>query len=266
MSDRDLADLERAKSFERAVAERCATDVRPFRWGTGLFHPGFPDVWDFNFLVVDKPDDDLDAPRLIREAEAVHAAAGNRHCHVLIYDAAVGDRLAPGMKHAGWTTNRLLFMAHRREPEREPKHLVHEVEEKELRDARREFISSQPTGTEDHVVTQLLDTKEVVARATHRRNYAVSGNGSYVSMCELRSDGKVAQIEDVGTLPGYEGKGYGSAVVLAALAEARAEGHELIFLVADENDWPKVMYGKLGFDPIGFTHNLLRLPPGHPPI
>ena len=264
MSHRD--DLERAKRFDHGVAQRCADEARPFRWGTGLFHPGFPDVWDFNFIVLDSPDDDLDVAGLIREAEATHKAAGNPHCHVLIHDAAVGERLSPGMRQAGWTVNRLMFMAHRREPEREPKHPVQEVPESELRAARREFISSQPTGTEDRVVEQLLDTKQVVGRATHRRNYAVSDNGNFVSMCELRSDGKVAQIEDVGTLTTHEGKGYGSAVVLQALADARAEGHELIFLIADEDDWPKEMYGKLGFDPIGFTYNLLRLPPGHPPL
>ena len=28
-------------------------------------------------------------------------------------------------------------------------------------------------------------------------------------------------------------------------------GAEFVFLVADANDWPKVLYGRLGFDEVG---------------
>ena len=33
--------------------------------------------------------------------------------------------------------------------------------------------------------------------------------------------------------------------------EARAAGHDLVFLIADRRDWPKELYGKLGFDVVG---------------
>jgi predicted N-acetyltransferase YhbS len=39
--------------------------------------------------------------------------------------------------------------------------------------------------------------------------------------------------------------------VLAAVAEARQAGAEFVFLVADANDWPKALYGRLGFDVVG---------------
>ena len=38
------------------------------------------------------------------------------------------------------------------------------------------------------------------------------------------------------------------AVVTGALETARAEGHDLVFLLADDADWPKQLYEKLGFE------------------
>jgi hypothetical protein len=47
---------------------------------------------------------------------------------------------------------------------------------------------------------------------------------------------------------------------MKALEEARAMGHELIFLVADARDWPKEMYRRLGFDGIGEKYSYLLHP------
>ena len=52
-------------------------------------------------------------------------------------------------------------------------------------------------------------------------------------------------------VPAHRGNGYATAVVLRAAREARAEGADLVFLVADGDDWPKELYRKLGFDTVG---------------
>jgi ribosomal protein S18 acetylase RimI-like enzyme len=59
-------------------------------------------------------------------------------------------------------------------------------------------------------------------------------------------------------VPEQRGRGYASAVVLRAVEEARADGAELVFLVADAEDWPKELYRRLGFDEIGANLKLLR--------
>ena len=59
------------------------------------------------------------------------------------------------------------------------------------------------------------------------------------STCELYSDGVTAQIEAVITLEQHRNKGLARAVVMAALDDALAEGHDLVFLVADDDDWPQ---------------------------
>ena len=40
-------------------------------------------------------------------------------------------------------------------------------------------------------------------------------------------------------------------MVSAAVDAAVAAGHELVFLVADADDWPRDLYAKLGFREIG---------------
>ena len=52
-----------------------------------------------------------------------------------------------------------------------------------------------------------------------------------------------------------------SAVVLRAVEEAvTASGHTFVFLIADDEDWPKELYAQLGFEPIGHTWSFLRTP------
>jgi ribosomal protein S18 acetylase RimI-like enzyme len=59
-------------------------------------------------------------------------------------------------------------------------------------------------------------------------------------------------------MPEHRGRGYASAVVLRSVGEARARGAELVFLVADAEDWPKELYRRLGFDEIGANIKLLK--------
>ncbi len=66
------------------------------------------------------------------------------------------------------------------------------------------------------------------------------------------AEARAAQVEDVGTLPEHRGRGYASAVVLAAIAAAREHGADFVFLVADKEDWPKELYRRLGFDELGY--------------
>jgi hypothetical protein len=39
--------------------------------------------------------------------------------------------------------------------------------------------------------------------------------------------------------------------VTRALDASREAGHDVTFLIADRDDWPKELYAKLGFDEIG---------------
>jgi spore maturation protein CgeE len=83
-------------------------------------------------------------------------------------------------------------------------------------------------------------------------------DGQVVAYADLYDDGRTAQIEDVATLDQHRGRGYASALVLRALDEARQSGCDLVFLVSDEDDWPKALYRRLGFDDLGRYVKFIR--------
>lgn len=231
-------------------------------WGRALFNDTFNRVYDLNLLQVDRRAGDVAAETLAREAERLHSAAGHEHRHVAVADAALGASLAPGFRELGWQVRRFLFMSQLREPDSPPSAPVRELEEAEHWEAKRSFMTTAPEAYDDDVVQQLLERDRLKEAAVDFRRFGVEVDGTVASVCELYSDGSTAQVEDVSTLEEHRGRGYARSTVLTAAGAARAAGCDLVFLVADEDDWPKELYRKLGFDPVGTLHDFLKLPPG----
>ena len=73
----------------------------------------------------------------------------------------------------------------------------------------------------------------------------------------FQEDG-VAQIDEVTTVEQYRRRGLARAVVVGALRASLEADAELVFLVADEADWPMRWYERLGFEPIGRRYELIR--------
>ncbi|TML32617.1 MAG: GNAT family N-acetyltransferase [Actinobacteria bacterium] len=211
--------------------------------GTAVFDDNLPRRLDSNFLRVERETD----PETVREeAERL----GRRM--VFVPDPELGERVVPYFKERGWRINRVVVMAQLREPERTGDlSLVTEVEEPALRAARHQVVTGQPWASPE-IMAQLFAGKELIGRRVQARFFAVVVDGEVVSYTDLYQDGTEAQVEDVGTLHEHRGRGYASAVVLAAIAEARKHGAEFVFLVADYEDWPKELYRRLGFDELGY--------------
>jgi hypothetical protein len=51
-------------------------------------------------------------------------------------------------------------------------------------------------------------------------------------------------------------------VVARSVLTAGGAGADLVFLIADDADWPKQLYAKLGFDPAGRLWQFTKPPPG----
>ncbi len=211
--------------------------------GTAVFDDDLPRRLDSNFLRVER---ETDAETVREEAERL----GRRM--VFVPDPELGERLVPYFKERGWRINRVVVMAQLREPERTGDlSLVTEVEEPALRAARHQVVTGQPWASPE-IMAQLFAGKELIGRRVQARFFAIVVDGEVVSYTDLYQDGTEAQVEDVGTLHEHRGRGYASAVVLAAIAEARKHGAEFVFLVADYEDWPKELYRRLGFDELGY--------------
>jgi ribosomal protein S18 acetylase RimI-like enzyme len=242
--------LERVIRFEREI-EMAGSQTVESPFGVGVLEPALPLRHDSNFLLVDRLPLGAGAQDVADEADRILGGDGLRHRAVYVFDEAIGERLEPEFRDLGWNVRRHIWMAQLREPERTADlSRVEEVGERELRPARTAEILRYPWGTAE-VAQQLLDAKLLIANRAETRFFGVRVGGEIVSWTDLYLAQGVGQVEDVATKEEHRGNGYASAVVLHAAAEARAAGADLVFLVADEQDWPKELYRRLGFDTIG---------------
>jgi ribosomal protein S18 acetylase RimI-like enzyme len=211
-------------------------------YGRAVFTDEVPKRSDGNYLWVDR---EAEAEELVGEAKRLQRRL------IFVPDPPLGERLAPWFSEQGWRIDRHLVMAQLREPERSADvSLVRELAEEDLRAARRRLLEGQPWATPE-LVEQLFAAKALIGERVSTRFFGIPVDGEVVSYTDLYTNGADAQIEDLGTLPDHRGKGYATAVVLAALAHAHEAGADFVFLVADAEDWPKELYRKLGFDELG---------------
>lgn len=250
-----MTDAERAVAFLCETYRRRVERVERLPWGELVITPSLPRVWDANFAIVEAWEGT--AGELEREMDRVQAEAGFSHRKIVIPEEELADRLWPAVSRQGWEfASRYLVMAQRRDPDRPADRGVDIVGAgaEDWASGRKAMIELEGYGSDPEVVDQLLELDRRLARAMDVRHLAAVVNGRVASYAALYLEGDVAQIEDVATLPAYRDRGLARAVVLEAVSEARRAGAELVFLVADEDDWPKDLYTRLGFDPIGVEH------------
>lgn len=249
-------ELARIRAFERDLLRRTTLRAEPFRWGTAYLDERFPLRWDSNLLWAEGPLERVRAAELAAECDRVLGGLGLAHRNLLIDDEDAGRRVAAGLAGVGYLWDRLVAMVHRRETDRSVEATVEEIGVEAYVPVVREALRPEPYATSEEVIRQLADHRHVLAEAGARFFVAVV-DGVAASRCELYQDGDVAQVEDVGTVPGFRNRGLASAVVTRAVAEARSAGADLVFLQADAEDWPMHLYGKLGFEELarwsGFT-------------
>lgn len=253
------SELERASAFEESVRDACAERLVPTRFGTAIFNDSLPRVWSLNVLRVEKPA--ASAEELAGEAERLQGAAGLPHRRLLVTDQEAGRRLERPLNALGWKTDVFVFMAHRRESGKAvDTSLVAEVDAASLAPLHERIAWETLTDVSEEAVRQIGEANRLVARSVSARHFAVVVDGVPVSSTDLYSDGRTAQVEDVMTFPEHRGRGYASAVVVRAIDEALAAGHDFVFLTADARDWPRKLYSRLGFDAIGEKYAYLKAP------
>jgi ribosomal protein S18 acetylase RimI-like enzyme len=252
-----MAELERALRF-LALADHGGTREEPFAFGTAMFDERLPRRWDSNYLLVERLPAGVGAAELAAEADRLQGAAGLSHRKLELRDENAGARLEPEFRALGWTVNRHVLMALHREPDTPADtSIVEQVDADALREPRAEQLREYAWAEDDEVLAQLHEAKRLFAERVETRFFAVLEEGRVVSWSDLYLAGDTAQIEDVGTLERYRGRGYARATVQHAADEARGAGADLIFLVADDEDWPKELYRKLGYDELGLVYEFL---------
>jgi ribosomal protein S18 acetylase RimI-like enzyme len=247
-------DLARIHRFEREV-EMAGTQSVASPLGVGVLTPELPRRHDSNYFFLERAETAREA---MAEADRILGGAGANHRVILMFDEELGRRLEPAFLASGWGRQRHVFMAHRREPTKEVDlSAVSEVDEAALRPGRTRAICSYPWGSPE-LAKELLDAKVLLRDRAETRFFGVPVDDEIVAWSDLYLAQGMAQVEDVATLEEHRGQGYASAVVIRAVREAQAAGADLIFLVADDEDWPKELYERLGFEIVGRSYKFIR--------
>lgn len=257
------ADLERILDFEIGLERAACEQVVEHEWGASFLCPSIPLVWDSNWVLIERPG--MSAAEIAAIADEVIGGAGLEHRAVLVREIEAAARMAAEFEALGWSVERLVSMEWRRPPERGPEIEVEEVEGKEIAGLRGELIRDglPVIGAQtEQTVRQLLAWDRMLGVAGGDRWFMARADGEPAACCRLLAGEGIGQVEDVGTLPAARERGLGRAVTLAAAEASAAEGNELTYLGALADDWPRLMYERLGFDVVGKSHIFRRTPPG----
>jgi GNAT superfamily N-acetyltransferase len=246
-SSRDGEDLAAFFDLERRLLDLLSTRVAPSPFGVGYLDDEFPTRHYSNFLLVDRGLDDASADRLIQEADRV--LADRAHLRIVIRDEGVGAALGPTFAQRGLEASHDVVMVHRRSPDR-PGALP--VAQRTFDDVASLILETyRQEGTSPALADHFTQQHGKFERVIGARFFTASVAGEPTGLCELHGDATDAMVENVFTLERARGHGVARSVVLRAIEVARGEGARRVFIVTDDDDWPKELYTRLGFDRIG---------------
>ncbi|MBV9921606.1 MAG: GNAT family N-acetyltransferase [Pseudonocardia sp.] len=230
-----------------------ADEFRPIEAGIVVSTPSFPAVWAVNQIRVVEA---LSHEELIELAD--RELAGCEYRQIAVEHQKTGAEVEKAFRAARWKVERDVLMILDGPPDREADTSVVEDtgEDEMLELMRRWYESDEPTPDE---AEQLVEFGRREVRTLGDRLLGVrSGDGRLVAITKLRSDGSTAQVEDVYTVPEARGRGFARALVSRAVELARDGGNDMTFIVADDEGWPKLLYGRLGFRSVGLLWHFHR--------
>jgi predicted GNAT family acetyltransferase len=254
----DRQDFQRALDMERTLLSAAVQRVEPHPLGLLLFDDRRPRVWVHNQLDVTGPAGDIDD--LVRVLDDRYGHLDHRRA--VIEDEVEGRRLAAGFRDRGWQVETHVYMALREPPDHEPdERLAAEVGAAEHEAIERRTMAESSFATDDDVLEQMMRAREAERRGADAVHW-IGGfaGGEPAGHTIVYKAGELAQVEHVVTLSALRGRGVARAMV--SLATHLTAEADLVWLAADDDDWPKELYVKLGFRPIGRTVVLTRLPQG----
>lgn len=254
-----MDDLERAFAMERRFDERLCTRQEPFAFGIAFFDEDHPDRFVSNFLCAEIDLDAADAESLMRAADDILGGAGYKHRMVLLRSEDHAVRMEPAFTAAGYRADPIVLMGLRRASDRGPSV---QVEERTFAGARPVIHETyrRDERLEPQHVDQFTDQHRAYEGTLGARFFVGLVDGEPAGVCELWMDEGDALVEHVDTLEEFRNRGVARSVVLAAIEAARQAEAERVFIGADDNDWPKELYGRLGFDRLGREWEFIRWP------
>ncbi|MFH7596135.1 GNAT family N-acetyltransferase [Streptomyces racemochromogenes] len=250
------SELPRIKTFLAAFARRRAARTVDLPGGFAALDDAFALSYANNQVVIDGAADPAALPALADEALG-HLP----YRLVTVLDDAVGQACAEPLVRAGYAHSVYLVMLHGG-----PVPDGGRAEEVDLDALRvplarrwRDFLPE----ADETVIRQLVERRETGRRGADTVRFigARTPEGEVAAWADLYLDpaSGTAQIEDLVTSELHLGRGYGDAVLAAALRGAADARCGTRFLTADAADWPRHWYERRGFSVIGRCHGFERI-------
>lgn len=223
-------------------------------WGQAFLRPDLLRYHDGNLLWVTGDGAGLDAAELDAQASRLLGGAGVPYRRMVVEQPAE-SRVALGLAALGYQSARHQLMAF--SADRPPATVdapVRLTDIDTVLPGMDRYLRTDPEaayGRDDVTRGHLIEHSRTYGASVEERAFVVEVAGEPVAWALLWTRDGVAQIDEVVCLAEHRGHGYGRAVVAEATRTALAEEPELLFLVADADDWPQHLYGRLGFEAIG---------------
>ena len=245
--------VERIVVNEDRLAE-AASEVFITSAGRVIRQARFPHVFDAN--VVRRPRlDPHDLDGTLSRLEAPLRAVGARHLQLSCDGAALPEPLRAALRTRRFLCDRLLAMWLPGAPARRP---LPEVEVLRVPDGAprasyaevMERMSREEPWYSPLVAREIVGSLEAKAHAGAITLHVARVEGCDAGAAGLSIDraGRVGAVLTVGTLPEWRNRGVAQSLVLTLVAQARAAGCDLVYLLARADDTPKDMYRKFGFE------------------
>lgn len=240
-----IQDLADALAVDRAVRRRGAATAVTIPQGLVVRHPELADVHHLNAVVLDAPTP-LDAEAVTALADRWLGELGHRH--VVLDDAVAGERLAADLAEAGWERGRTEFMVFTGGPAA----VSADARARAISEAEMRSLQLAALQVQSGLPLQLVAAQTALRAGTPARCFGAGDDGELQSRCTLFLDAgvggrRVAMVTEVETLIAHRERGLARAVVSAAVLAASAWSADLIVVPVDADDWPQLMYARLGF-------------------
>jgi GNAT superfamily N-acetyltransferase len=265
--------LRRGLRWRDAIEAAVCDVVRDWEHGTILRASRYPTYYRFNFVRI-AGDPGLGAADLAHVADQ---ALGDLEHRRLDFDSAAAAEAVRGELHAaGWKSMRSILMRHEGAAPAAPAAPVVPVAPAapaapvapaapavELEEVAYDAVNPLRAAWHaedfpDAESEQYEIAAREVAMSHGARVFAVWRDGRPIAFAQLETTSRAAEVAQVYVLPAHRGAGLGTAITTAAI-EAAGEVEDL-WIRADDEDRPKQLYARLGFQPVWATTEFLLLP------
>jgi GNAT superfamily N-acetyltransferase len=251
-----------AFELERLLHRAAATRFERVPSGFVCANAELPTVWDASRVQVE-PDCEpptLDALRELAELPATwHPQL--RHREVYLAHNGRNRELAYSLAREGWQVSELWLMIRRDAPDRVPPG-ARPLGGPGLRRLKGRLGVEQ--GLPPASVEQFDRYDDLRAQAAARLAFGAGEGGTPLALADMYLRGDIAVIEDVATLKRARNRGYATAAVLGATAQALRVSARAVYLFAAP-EVARGLYEPLGFEQIGRAWECQVHPPDEAP-